>query len=188
MTRRIWVSLACAGAVLAGCGDNTSTGSPQPTGPVDTPAEPTENGRPREIKLNGLNPCALVPEVDWKKFYIEKPGRADVSKVFKSAQCFYGTNVGTISVTLVITEGVDVWTRGERNADVTDSDPVEGFPALTVVGKVDRQGCWIIVDVADGQYVLADAAVTPGAESKVPEKCEYAHQLAESVMKTLVEL
>lgn len=191
-------SMICVGAVLAGCSDD-ATGSPRPADSTTqgssepsttqagaTPSTKRPADRPREIKLDGKDPCALVPQGDWAKFYIEKPGIPQESKTFKSRQCFYGTNIGSFTVTLVVTEGIQAWNRGGRNADVADAEPIEGFPAISVAGKADRRGCYAVVDVADGQYLMSDVGVTPSAESKVPEKCEYAHQLAESAMKTLV--
>lgn len=181
------LSAVCAGVLLVGCGAK-SAGSPRPAGATESsePGTSEATERPREIRLDGMDPCSLVPESDFDKYHFEKPGEVQESKTFRSPQCFYGTNVGSFVVTLVVTEGIEVWTRGGRNADVADTEPVEGFPAIFVTNEADTQGCFVMVDVADGQYLMADAAIAPSAESKVPEKCDYAHQLAESAMRTLV--
>jgi hypothetical protein len=189
-------TVVCAGAVLMGCSDKstgsplpkdtTTTGEPNTSEPSETSSTKSSSERPREIALDGRNPCALVPESDFAKFYFEKPGEVQESKTFRSPQCFYGTNVASFAVTLVVTEGIEAWTNGGRNVDLADAEPVTGFPAVFLISKVDRRRCYAVVDVADGQYVMTDVAVTPSAQSKVPEKCDYAHQLAESAMKTLV--
>lgn len=42
-----------------------------------------------------------------------------------------------------------------------------------------------VVDVADGQFLMATASPDPSDPSN-PERCDLAYQLAESAMKTLV--
>jgi hypothetical protein len=136
--------------------------------------------------LDGKDPCTLVPRSDWPTFYIEKPGKTGVRETYKSPDCFYGTNVGSFSVTMVVTEGISGWLDGSRSASVTETAPVGGFPALAITIKADKERCEVAVDVADGQYLLATVIPVRSKASALPERCGYAHQLAESAMKTLV--
>jgi hypothetical protein len=193
MTRWAVLAAMLPLAMLAAC-TGTTSGSPLPrdattkvtsasTAPPRSSAPPS---RPRQIRLDGRDPCTLVPETDFAKFHIEKPGLVQQSPTFKSPRCLYTTNVGSFAVTLVVTEGIEAWTNGTRNADLKPAKPIEGFPAITLGSKVDDQRCNVAVDVATGQYVLTDVGVIPGEEPKLPEKCEYAHQLAASAMRTLV--
>ncbi|HET9143230.1 DUF3558 domain-containing protein [Actinophytocola sp.] len=191
-------SILLVGGLVAGC-TNTSAGQPLPTadGPATSGTQPsppsgsTTSGsapaRPREIRLDGKDPCALVPQSDWPKFYIEKPGRLRrQDPVFKSPDCFYSNNVLGLSITLVMTEGIGGWTDGSKSGIAKNVEPVEGFPAIAITRKGDQYDCYVAVDTANGQYLLATVNLTPSKASQVPERCEYAHQLAESAMRTLV--
>jgi hypothetical protein len=169
----------CAGALPAGCSTDT-VGTPRPISAIEG------SERPREIRLDDVDPCSLIPESDYAKYHFEGPGKPQTSKTFRSPDCFWGTQVGAFGVMLVVTEGIDAWTEGHRNVDLADAKPVAEFPAITLISRVDRLMCGVAVDVANGQYLMADVSLLPSAVSEVPEKCEYAHQLAESAMKGLV--
>jgi hypothetical protein len=109
-----------------------------------------------------------------------------VEPVFKSPDCFYSNNAGSFSVTLVVTEGIGTWTDGSRSGVAQQVEAIEGFPAIAVTRNGDNYQCGVAVDVADGQYLLATVVVRPSTASQLPERCAYAHQLAESAMHTLV--
>jgi hypothetical protein len=85
-----------------------------------------------------------------------------------------------------VTEGVEKWTDGSKSAQAKQVAPVDGFPALAATLPRDQHACDVVVDVAEGQYLLASVILISSKESQVPERCEYAHQLAESAMSTLV--
>jgi hypothetical protein len=87
---------------------------------------------------------------------------------------------------LVVTEGIEKWTDGSTSAQAKEAAPVNGFPVIAATLPADRYGCDVAVGVAAGQYLLASVIVISGKASQVPERCEYAHQLAESAMSTLV--
>jgi hypothetical protein len=128
----------------------------------------------------------LIPQADRAKFYIEQPGERGQNEVYRSPECSYSTDVAGFRITLVMTEGIEKWTDGSKNAKVKEALPVAGFPAISIaVPPVDSR-CDVAVDVAPGEYLLATALVDTRTESRVPERCEYAHQLAESAMSTLV--
>jgi len=188
MTRPAWVGAATITLVLvSGCGSSPSAGIPVPVGndmrSGDTTSVPA---RPRELRLDGRDPCALVPQSDWAKFYIEKPGKSKRDETFKSPECFYSNSVGGFDITLVVTEGIDAWRGGKRTAQPQDVASIKGFPAISLLRPADRSGCDIAVDVAAGQYLLTTVIVDLDKVSRLPERCEYAHQLAESAMNTLV--
>lgn len=194
MTTR-WITLAaalCAAVGLAGCTD-TSSGSPMPKYTVeDTTAPDTSDStsstepsseRPREIRLDGKDPC-LIPQSDWPRFHIERPGQVSENPNFKSPNCNYsGSYAG--AVTLVITEGIEAWTEETRNAEIEDAEPIDGFPTLLIANNVDKRACYAAMDVADGQYLLTTATPNPDDPAQ-PKKCDLAYDLAVSAMKTLV--
>lgn len=176
-------------ALAAGCTDS-SAGTPLPreSSSAAADAESSETSapaRPRELRLDGRDPCAVVPESDWPRFYIEKPGKPKVDETSKSPACFYSNTVGYFAITLVVTEGIEAWDESKRSARRTDVAPVAGFPAIALILPIDKNSCGVAVDVAEGQYLLADVGIDPSSQSQVPELCEYAHHLAESAMKTL---
>ena len=193
MTSRRWPRLAAAlsaGLLLAGC-TQTSAGTALPDGTSTATAEPdtttssTEpsSERPREIDLSGKDPCA-IPQTDWPKFGIERPGAPGESPDFKSPDCYYsGDRAGNL--TLVVTAGIEIWTEETYNAEIEDAEPIDGFPTITVASNVDRRACLAVVDVADGQFLMTTTSPNPNDPNN-PERCDLAYQLAESAMKTLV--
>jgi uncharacterized protein DUF3558 len=188
-----WLLLATALSAmltLPGC-THTSPGTPMPNDAVTTGGEPdntkttsteSSSDRPREITLDDKDPCGLILEADWPKFDIKGRGEQSEEPTLKSPQCYY-SDVG--NVTLVMTEGIEAWTEGNRSLKVEDTKPIEGFPTITMTNEAGGRACFTAVDVADGQYLLTTATPNPNDPSK-PEKCELAYQLAESAMKTLV--
>lgn len=158
--------------------NDTMTASNEP----DTTSTEPANERPREINLDGKDPCGLIPQGDWPKFDIKHAGEPSVEPNLDSPHCYYS---GAGEVTLVVTEGIEEWTGGNRNVDVEQADPIDGFPTVTLANRADKRACYAAVDVADGQYLLTTATPNPDDPSK-PKKCDLAYQLAESAMKTLV--
>lgn len=156
-----------------------TSGEPDTTDSTTSTESASE--RPRDINLNGKDPC-VIPQADWSKFGIEGPGKSSEHPDFKSPDCYYS---GVGDVALVVTAGIDIWTEDKYNAEIKDSKPIDGFPTITVASNVDQQACLAIVDVADGQFLMTTAAPDPNDPSK-PERCDFAYQLAESAMKTLV--
>lgn len=183
MTPVRWFSIAAtlsAALALTGC-NQTSAGSPMPDDSVTSGSEPA-NERPREISLDGKDPCGLIPQVDWAKFGIERPGKRSEEPNFKSPHCYY-SSVG--DVTLVVTEGIEAWEERRHNVEISDPEPIEGFPSIVIWNKAGRHSCYTAVDVADGQYLLTTAS-SVNANTDREATCDRSYQLAESAMKTLV--
>lgn len=194
MTKARWIILAAAlSAVVAvsGCSEQ-SAGSPMPDETVPTDSEPdtTESTtgtepsseRPREIRLDGKDPCGLIPPSDWPGLTIEGPGQPMEDPNFDSPQCYY-RSVGNL--TLVVTQGLEEWTDAIASAEITKAEPIEGFPTLTIWNEVDERSCYGAVDVADGQFLTTTAAPIV-ADPQKSESCDVAYRLAVSAMKTLV--
>lgn len=187
MTRLIRIAVLTALlAMSTACGGNPLTGSPVPAGNEMRTPDISTQPRPREIRLDGKDPCALVPESDWGKFSIERPGQPQQNKTFNSPECYYGNLDLAVGITLVVTEGIEAWRTGKRTAEPTDAAPIQGFPTISLMRPKDMTGCDTVVDVAKGQYLLATVIVL--TDDGVPKRCDWAHQLAESAMKTLVGL
>ncbi|HEV2783369.1 MAG TPA: DUF3558 domain-containing protein [Actinophytocola sp.] len=184
-------TVLCVIAVLAtsGCTESSAgnpvpgdTGSRSADGGSDGSPAPT---RPRELSLAGKDPCTLIPRSDWPTFYIDKPGELRRDKTLGSPECLYLNDMGAFGLILVTNAGIEFWRDVKRSAEVTEAEPVAGFPAITVVLPGDDNRCDVGVDVAAGQYLLAGINLYDDKLSEVPEKCEYAHQWAESAVSTL---
>jgi len=162
--------------------DDTATTSSEPDTTDPTTSTEPSSERPREINLEGKDPCGLVPQADWPTFGIERPGKPSDHPDFKSPQCYYS---GVGNVALVVTAGIEIWTEDTYNAEIEDAAPIDGFPTITVASNIARQTCWAVVDVADGQFLMTTTSPDPNDPNN-PERCDLAHQLAESAMTTLV--
>jgi len=186
-TRRLLALFLTAVGLGAGC-TTTSTGDPTAENTsATTSKEPSE--RPRDIRLDGLDPCALIPEADQPEFYIDKPGTPQENKTLKSPQCIWtGTEVGAFDLTLVTTGSLEKWLGSNDAVESKDVEPIEDFPATEIhlKGQRNNNPCDVAVDVADDQFLVVTALIDELDLSKVPGPCEYAHDFAESAMSTLV--
>ncbi|GAB3462229.1 DUF3558 domain-containing protein [Actinophytocola sediminis] len=174
--------------LVAGC-TSTSAGEPQPGSSNTLDANSSEETsapspmRPRELKLDGIDPCTLLPEADYGDFYLHKPGEPGRTKRGAIECAWYG-EIGYMDAVLVTFEGVEA--RKDRNVETTSAEPIEGFPAyIFTIRNSDTDICFIGVDVADDQYLDVQVGLD-GDRPGVPPVCEYAHQFAASIMSTLV--
>lgn len=170
--------------LTAGCGVQSLPGNPVPVAnemrTKDTPA-----ARPRELRLDGKDPCATVPRGEWARFAIDR-AIPDEDKTLHSPSCFFNSSTAAMGVILVVTEGIDAWAGGKRPAKPANVAPVEGFPAVSLKRPANDSSCQIAVDVAQGQYVMTSVVIDLNDMDNVPERCTYAHQFAEVAMRTLV--
>jgi hypothetical protein len=181
MTRTLVALLTTVGllAALTGCGSLASSGAPAAS------ADPLP-----EIRMEGLDPCALVtPEVlsqagvkspheiagPWPGIRICSAGRDILQHPSGSVGVFVATNQDVRNVLFV--EGSQVTT-------------VAGFGAVEIpderVGA--RFACDVRVDVAPNQGLwvdyLNDLADEPGATHEL--MCQRAHTAAETIMRDLL--
>lgn len=182
MIHRGLVGLAVLLAVLvAGC-TQVSSGDPRPATSVSGSSEPS---RPRDVDLSGKDPCALVPESDLTGFDVFKPGVPKQNEEFDSPECSYSGDHHGFWVMLVTRDGIEVWSDGSRDAEVGEIEAVDGFPAITLAGDLTPHRCDVVVDVADGQYLMT-TVLPDNSEAPFAETCELAHEFAGSAMSTLL--
>lgn len=181
-----WVLPALGLVLLAGC-TTTATGTPSAQ-PPRTSASPPTSSRPKTLRLNGIDPCGLIPQSDATKFqFVDAPERK-TDEVFKQPECFYDTYFGAGVIMLDTQEGIESWTDGKRNAAVRKADPVLGFPAITVTlpgNSVYQGACDLNIDVAPGQYLQASVQLND-PKSTNEQACVDARPWAEAAMTTLV--
>ena len=169
-------------SITAGC-TSTSSGEPKP---ADTETESTgdESTRPQEIKLDDVDPCALLPEADYEAYYLDEPGKPEQGDRGED-QCIWFGDVGYMGLSLVTFEGVEA--QEDRYGQMEPTEPIDGFPAFTLTLPEDEENaCFVLVDVADGQNLKVQVGLDSSRDG-LPTPCEYAHQFASSVMSTLVK-
>jgi hypothetical protein len=173
-------------ALAGGC-TSVSSGDPRPAEqPPSSESDATSApppSRPREIDLNGVDPCALLPRSDYSEFKLsDKPGKP--GKDGKGANdCTWQGDIGYANAALVTYEGVEA--QEGRYGQIAPTDPIDDFPAYTVTLPNEEETCAVLVDVADGQNLYAQLGLD-FAPSDRPA-CDYAHDFASSIMSTLVK-
>lgn len=117
----------------------------------------------------------------------ESPGRTGTDSTYKSPYCSWTATGQSIQLIPVTTEGIEEWTDGKRQGQSTEADPVEGFPAITVILPDDLNQCDLFVDTAEGQYLSTTYSVSPSFKDRFPEPCDGARKLAEAAMQNLLK-
>jgi hypothetical protein len=173
--------------LLAGC---STPGSAQPQ-PTVTSSPPTSSGftlppRPRTIKIDGKDPCGLIPQSDATKFQFDGTQQREVDPTFHLPDCFYGTNFGDGVILLDNRDGIDFWLTNKFSADVKWTTPVLGFAALTTTIPLDPEHCDVLVDVAPHESLTATVGIDPSKQPGLPTPCDFAHQWAETAISTLL--
>ncbi|ACU38362.1 DUF3558 domain-containing protein [Actinosynnema mirum] len=191
MRGRALVVLALAGPVLLACAAETGTPRPAPAGPgpagsASTTTTPSSPARPREIALDGRDPCALIRAEQLAVLGFDRAGRSGTDDLTGAPTCTWIVNGGAVQVIPVTGEGVEAWSQGRRLGRPSPIPPVRGFPAITVTLPERPLNCDVVVDTADGQYLSATSTVLPGFEERFPAPCEGARALAEVLVENLL--
>jgi hypothetical protein len=189
VTRRIGILLPLLLITMAGC-TNVSAGQPRPEAsnnpsPDERPSTSTSapSTRPRDIRLDDVDPCTLLPQADYTEYRLDKPGERSSDDNGASTCAWFG-DLGAMDANLVTYEGVEA--REGRLRQIAPADPIDGFPAYTGTLPGDDMVCFIAVDVADGQYLDVQVRLY-SLPAGVDSVCDYAHQFATSIMSTLVK-
>jgi Protein of unknown function (DUF3558) len=177
--------LVVAALLTAGCTSAVEE-QPAPTGVV----LPT---RPREVRLEGVDPCSLLTAEQRAALGMESEPRPGTI----SSSALYGGDVPictmrgftgkatTLGIGLVTTAGIDLWNADRLDADVTPTS-VRGFPAVLAVPRRFTEYCSVDVDMAQGQ--LVDVQFRDGGNKPQipqPDLCSRARQAAEAVVASL---
>ena len=172
----------------------TSASGPPPTSESAAPAIELPP-RPREIRLDDLDPCTLLTveqraelELDREPLLNVGPsglygGETQLCSIRRLDRPSYA-----MAVQLSVTAGVEVFLRPDVPAEVASID-VRGFPALLVKSTRLRDFCTVAIDVAPGQ--LVDVQVANGGATPVAPQdrlCDRAQQAADLAMTTLSQL
>jgi hypothetical protein len=178
--------LVVATLLTAGCTSAREEPPPAPTGVVLPP-------RPREVGLEGVDPCSLLTAEQRAALGMESEPRPGTI----SSSALYGGDVPictmrgftgkatTLGIGLVTTGGIELWNADRLDADVTPTS-VHGFPAVLAVPRRFTEYCSVDVDVAQGQ--LVDVQFRDGGNRpQIPQSdlCSRARQAAEAVVASL---
>jgi hypothetical protein len=113
--------------------------------------------------------------------------RQNTSSAFKSPNCDFNATGASWNITLVVTEGLEVWTGGKRQGQPTEIAPIAGFPAITITRSGTDVRCDLAIDVADGQYLFTGFEVREVLADRFPKPCDGARQVAEAAMQNLTK-
>ncbi|WP_345609768.1 DUF3558 domain-containing protein [Pseudonocardia adelaidensis] len=166
-------------------------------GPAAHPTPPAVElpPRPREVRLDGVDPCSLLTDEQREKLGLD--GRPVFSQapvgLYRGAEVPSCTTGGfepravTVGVSLVTSVGIERFTSGELAAELRPIE-VRGFPALVAVPTRFTDYCTVVVDVAAGQLLDVQFA-TGGRQPPIPQPqlCRDAETVAGEVMATLVD-
>ena len=149
--------------------------------------------RPRDLPLDGVNPCALFTKAQLKQLGINRPPRA-----VKAGGFLHGAECDIETVTLetwrsyeilaVTHEGIGPWLSGRRNAEARLAE-VAGFPAATYwfIGAhgTHTVDCSTSVDVADDQQLMVTVDNTSEHSFTLEQLCHTAEGIAGMAVHTL---
>ena len=186
-------ALLCVGLTI-GC-SNAVGGTPAPAGvSSSTPDGPVESARPREVRLDGVDPCSLLTQEQRQVLGIDRPPSPSEGESFEGAVgCDFG-NTDEESGYLIIpvtTQGLAEYVAtAEGQIPVTPLE-IAGFPAVEIRKPPDAGGnlfCLIGVDVADGQFLLGSfGQVFPsGPPLPMDTVCAEAVEHTTAAMTTLL--
>ena len=180
------VLLAVAAALLTGC-TTVVEGTPSaPTGVLLPP-------RPREVRLDGVDPCSLLTAEQRVRLGLDgEPRRSTSQSALYQGPVLLCTILGfnpdavAAGVGIVTTAGIQLWLSHDLNADVRMKS-VAGFPAVTAIPTSASGYCSVDVDVAPGQLLdiqVQDAGREPPLTQD--QLCAAAGRVAEAAMTELL--
>lgn len=190
---RVLVPVLVAGAVLASCTgkeDGRAGAATTTTAATTTAADPsTEAQRPRELKVDGVDPCKLLTAEQMVQLKVTRSSRndSDIVKTGDVPTCEFRGDLSTnYGVAVIAGKGVDYWT-GKGNTDVSEVR-VAGFAAKQISLSGVEADCAIAVDVADGQQLYVDYIPVGSKGPAKDEMCRNVALGAELALTTLQSL
>ncbi|MFC6089480.1 DUF3558 domain-containing protein [Saccharothrix lopnurensis] len=189
---RVIIATLCALTICA-CTplpEKTADGRSEEHDIASATTAPSLPPRPREVRLDGLDPCGVLPEEQRLLLSLDHPPNPYVESGFGNAKACTmrsGISGNVARLALVTAEGVGVWL--DENAQV-DARPttVGGFPGLIVRTPGMDQVCNVEVDVAEGQFL--DVMFRDGGnETKATQEtlCLGAQRVAEAAIAALLQ-
>lgn len=172
--------------------DPTSS-QPPPTQSSSTVAIPP---RPRELKLDGLDPCTLFTPAQVTELTVDRTRKiVNGSEAYKGmAECLLEIRKQPFyhyAVTAATNEGIAPWLSGKRNVEARLAS-VAGFPAATYWFRGARgtnaADCSTSVDVANGQQLIVTTNNDGDHSFALEQMCLRAEKAAALAIQTLQTL
>ncbi|WP_222718872.1 DUF3558 domain-containing protein [Actinokineospora xionganensis] len=176
--------------------DGPSTSKPTSTKPASQTVEIP--ARPKELKLNAIDPCALFTDGQRGQLKINRSRlTTNNSDVWRgSKECVLNVQAQQpyydYAALLITSEGIGPWLTGKRNVDA-DLISVAGFAAAKTVFKGssnerNSHECAVSVDVAEGQQLMVSMNLTSRNAFTQDQICQMTEKAAEMAVTTLQTL
>jgi len=185
----VLVVMAAVG-VLSGCGGSDAA-TPQPQ--AAAPAQPEQKlpPRPRELKVDGIDPCTLVTPEIRAQAGVTSQGQADASSTDNALKgCGYDNFPQHPTAALDVNLATNQDTAGFLFFPDAVPTTVAGFGAVDSPDSAAGadHSCVVRVDVADNQGLWVSLYNTLGDDtaSTHAQMCQKAHTVAESIMAGLL--
>lgn len=190
--------LFVAGCTTSEAGEPTSTdpqspSSGEPTQDTSTSPSVDVPPPPRELSLEGLDPCTVITDDQRAQLKISNVrSRVGDDKIYKDMkECTLDADDAdpfrTYTVIAVTNVDVSFWLSDERNAD-SELISIAGYPAAEFHTKgVQDSDCAVAVGVAKNQHLHVE--MDPLSEDlKQDQICQASEQAAEMALQTLQTL
>jgi hypothetical protein len=174
---------------LSGCGGSqASTPPPQAAPPAPAQKLPP---RPRELKVDGIDPCSLVTPEIRAQAGVTSQGQADPSSTDNALKgCGYDNFPQHPTAALDVNLATNQDTSGFLFFPDAVASTVAGFGAVDSPDSAAGadHSCVVRVDVAENQGLWVSLYNTLGddAASTHAQMCHKAHTVAESIMAALL--
>ncbi len=149
--------------------------------------------RPREVRLDGVDPCSLLTEEQFASLGFDGPPlRSEpVVELFQGVvpTCTvtgFSSRPAAIGIGMVTTIGIERWRDDDLAVEITRT-VVAGFPAVVAMPTRSNKYCSVDVDVASGQLVdvqVLDGGGHPALSQR--DLCARAAQSAALIVEALV--
>ncbi|MDR6596622.1 hypothetical protein J2S66_005006 [Saccharothrix longispora] len=189
---RVIIATLCALALPACTPSPENTADGRSDEPVIASATsvPPMPPRPGELRLDDVDPCAVLSADQRVALSLDNPPSAYVESSFGNAKaCTMRSTISgnVVRLALVTVEGIGVWLDENAQVDARQTT-VNGFPGLTVRTPGMDNVCNVEVDVAEGQFL--DVMFRDGGNEKKAKQdtlCQGAQRAAEAAVAGLLQ-
>lgn len=192
--RRLVAGVLCLGALI-GCGTTTGgTARPDPGGAKPASSPSAESSRPREISLEGVDPCSLLTPEQRQALGVDRPPLPGTSSNFPgSTSCGFSNSVeqsGYLVTPVTSMSLAEYVATGEGTIPTTELQ-IAGFPAVLLHAPPDAAGnvfCLLGVDVAHRQFLLGSYGQVAPSGPPLPQDvlCAKLVEFTTAAMTTLL--
>ena len=186
--RRILLLIAAL-AMVSACSTTAVPGSPSPAATAGSAGADLPS-RPREIRLDDIDPCSLLTAAQRTElgFTDDSVAYTGTAPGFKGPACAlqgFEPRAVTLGILLSVENDISVLTAPGASRGQLTPITVEGFPAVLARPTI-TSFCAVDVDVADGQFLdvqFSDGGRRPPVTQD--ELCRDVVGIARQVVQTL---